>query len=93
MVRVNYIIPVTMDFRVILYFVLVFEFLVVLRCEPNPNQGQLFACTELRIRHFCNDQMLKWGAFSRWSFRPHSARGSIETTTIEKTRPTNDISN
>ena len=53
MVRVNYIIPVTMDFRVILYFVLVFEFLVVLRCEPNRNQGQLFVCTELRIHHFC----------------------------------------
>ena len=56
-VRVNYIIPVAMDFRVILYFVSVFEFLVVLRCEPNRNQGQLFVCTELRIRHFCNDQM------------------------------------
>ena len=52
-----YIIPVAMDFRVILYFVSVFEFLVVLRCEPNRNQGQLFVCTELRIRHFCNDQM------------------------------------
>ena len=48
-----------MDFRVTLYFVLVFEFLVVPRCELIRNQGQLFVYTELRIRHFCNDQMLK----------------------------------
>ena len=48
-----------MDFQVTLYFVSVFEFLVVLRYEPNRNQGQLFVCTELHIRHFCNDQMLK----------------------------------
>ena len=48
-----------MDFRVTLYFVLVFEFLVVPRCELIRNQGQLFVYTELRICHFCNDQILK----------------------------------
>ena len=30
---------------------------------------------------------LKWGASSRWSFRPNSAWGSIETTTIRETHP------
>lgn len=32
--------------------------------------------------------VIKWGAFSRLSFRPISARGSIETTTMRKTHPT-----
>ena len=31
-------------------------------------------------------QQIKWGAFSRWSFGPNPARGSIET--IRKTHPT-----
>ena len=31
---------------------------------------------------------VKWGAPTRWSFRPHSIWASKETTTIEKTRPT-----
>ena len=31
---------------------------------------------------------MKWGASSRWSFRPNSAWGSKETTTIGKTHPT-----
>ena len=30
---------------------------------------------------------IKWGASSRWSFGPNSTWGSIETTTIWKTRP------
>ena len=32
--------------------------------------------------------IVKWGASFRWSFRPSSAWGSIETTTIGKTQPT-----
>ena len=31
---------------------------------------------------------LKWGASSRWSFRPNSVWGSVGTTTIGKTNPT-----
>ena len=36
-----------------------------------------------------NDQynLLKWGATSRWSFRPNSELGRIETTIIAKTHP------
>ena len=33
-------------------------------------------------------RQVKWGASSRWSFRPNSAGGSIETTTIGDTHPT-----
>ena len=33
-------------------------------------------------------QSVKWGASSRWSFRPNSAWSSTETTTIGKTHPT-----
>ena len=32
--------------------------------------------------------IIKWGASSRWSFRPNSAWGSIETTNLAKTHPT-----
>ena len=32
--------------------------------------------------------LLKWGASSRWSFRPNSAWGSRETTTTGNTRTT-----
>ena len=31
---------------------------------------------------------VKWSAYSRWSFRPNSALGSIGTMTIRKTHPT-----
>ena len=31
---------------------------------------------------------IKWGVSSRWSFRPNSAWGTIETTTIAKAHPT-----
>ena len=39
----------------------------------------------LYFGYLCN---LKWGASSRWSFRPNSTWGSIETSTIRKTHPT-----
>ena len=32
-------------------------------------------------------QQIKWGAFSRWSFGPNPARGSIVSTTIHTTHP------
>ena len=37
---------------------------------------------------FADESFVKWVASSRWSFGSNSARGSIETMTIEKTHPT-----
>ena len=37
---------------------------------------------------FANDDMVKWGAFSRWSFNLNFAWGNIETTIMGKTHPT-----
>ena len=40
------------------------------------------------INKVCIIHIIKWGASSRWSLRPISACGSIETTTMRKTHPT-----
>ena len=54
------------------------------RCD-----GHLFRLNSLGTTKCCilKSRILKWGACSRWSFRPNSAQGSIETT-IGKTHPT-----
>ena len=41
-----------------------------------------------KYKMYCSILNVKWTAFSRWSFRPIFARGSIETTTMRKTHPT-----
>ena len=46
--------------------------------EPN----QVYSLTDYK------NKKLKWGASSRWSFRPNSVWGSIETMTIWKPHPT-----
>ena len=53
-------------------------------CDPiNFNLQQ---CMFVEVKNFFH--FVKWGVSSRWSFRPNSACGSIEKTTIGKTRPT-----
>ena len=50
-------------------------FSVLERLAGNENFGDIFKCGLYRYI-----QKVKWGAPSRWSFRPISARGRIETT-------------
>ena len=63
-------------------------------CSPNIwNQVYFYDVTfdcksfEFFIEKYLTD-ILNWGASSRWSFPPISARGSIETTTMRKMLPT-----
>ena len=60
---------------------LLLVFITFVPRKLNP-RGTLTSTTKTDY-HF-----LKWGAASRWSFRPNSAWVRIETTTIAKTHPT-----
>ena len=44
----------------------------------------------MTLTPICLKFFLKWGASSRWSFGPNSARGSIETTANGMTHTTLD---
>ena len=44
-----------------------------------------------RKKTFQHSYIVKWGASSQWLFRPSSAWGSIETTTIAKTHPSLEV--
>ena len=54
--------------------------------------GQIVLCQicfcRLSRARFNQQNILKWGASTRWSFGPNFAWGSKETTTIGKTHPT-----
>jgi len=60
--------------------------------DPKNDLKILFPKAHLKghlERMVCADlKLIKWGASSRWSFRPNSAWGSIGTTIIGRTRPT-----
>ena len=56
------------------------------RWRPQSKLG--FESQPIKQLQQFENPILKWGASSRWPFRPNSAWGRIETTTITKTHPT-----
>ena len=70
---------------------------IILKHVPYNNMGHIIwsvkygYCTkhiEWSIKMVYIHTVSKVGVSSRWSFRPNSAWGSIETMTMEKTHPT-----
>ena len=68
--------------------------------EPQLNPIKYFKLRKifpgklLEIQAFHHGQLFElitWGASSRWSFRPNSKWGSIETVTMGKTHPTKTL--